>query len=100
MEVAGANRRWRGQFRYRGSRRESAVAQLFSLGSVTMIAMRQIAGLFIRLILMGCGCASVHQPTAEQAYYSSEAAPKYPETNPYDTSFWSCGSVINGKHDI
>jgi len=26
--VAGANRRWRGQFRYRGSRRESAVAQL------------------------------------------------------------------------
>jgi hypothetical protein len=32
MEVAGANRRWRFQFRYRGSRRESAVAQLFSLG--------------------------------------------------------------------
>jgi hypothetical protein len=31
MEVAGANRRWRLQFRYRGSRRESAVAQLFSL---------------------------------------------------------------------
>jgi len=31
MEVAGANRRWRGQFRCRGSRRESAVAQLFSL---------------------------------------------------------------------
>jgi len=28
MEVAGANRRWRLQFRYRGSRRESAVAQL------------------------------------------------------------------------
>jgi len=35
MEVAGANRRWRFQFRYRGSRRESAVAQLFSLGSKT-----------------------------------------------------------------
>ena len=32
MEVAGANRRWRWQFRCRGSRRESAVAQLFSLG--------------------------------------------------------------------
>jgi len=31
MEVAGANRRWRGQFRCRGSRHESAVAQLFSL---------------------------------------------------------------------
>jgi hypothetical protein len=27
-----SNRRWRCQFRYRGSRRESAVAQLFSLG--------------------------------------------------------------------
>jgi hypothetical protein len=34
MEVAGANRRWRLQFRYRGSRRKSAVAQLFSLGGV------------------------------------------------------------------
>ena len=32
MEVAGANRRWRCQFRYRGSRRESAVAQLSTLG--------------------------------------------------------------------
>ena len=32
MEVAGANRRWRWPFRYRGSRHESAVAQLFSLG--------------------------------------------------------------------
>jgi len=31
-QVAGANRRWRGPFRCRGSRRESAVAQLFLLG--------------------------------------------------------------------
>jgi hypothetical protein len=30
-QVAGANRRWRCQFRYRGSRRESAVAQLSAL---------------------------------------------------------------------
>jgi hypothetical protein len=30
----GTKRRWRGQFRYRGSRRESAVAQLFSLGII------------------------------------------------------------------
>ena len=30
-----SNRRWRGQFRCRGSRRESAVAQLFSLGHFT-----------------------------------------------------------------
>jgi len=29
-QIAGANRRWRGQFRCRGSRRESAVAQLTS----------------------------------------------------------------------
>ena len=29
-----SNRRWRWQFRCRGSRRESAVAQLFSLGSI------------------------------------------------------------------
>ncbi len=36
MEVAGANRRWRLPFRCRGSRRESAVAQLFSLGSMTL----------------------------------------------------------------
>ena len=31
-QVAGANRRWRFLFRCRGSRRESAVVQLFSLG--------------------------------------------------------------------
>jgi hypothetical protein len=30
-----SNRRWRCQFRCRGSRRESAVAQLFSLGDIT-----------------------------------------------------------------
>src|ERR1035438_8638832 len=35
MEVAGANRRWRCPFRCRGSRRKSAVAQLFSLGHFT-----------------------------------------------------------------
>jgi hypothetical protein len=35
--VAGANRRCRGQFRSRGSRRESAVAQLFSLGITTLM---------------------------------------------------------------
>ena len=37
MEVAGANRRWRGPFRYRGSRRESAVALLFSLIWLTIV---------------------------------------------------------------
>src|ERR1019366_7188084 len=33
----GANRRWRGQFRCRGSRRESAVAQLSTLGHFTRL---------------------------------------------------------------
>ena len=37
MEVAGANRRWRLQFRCRGSRHESAVAQLFSLGDFALM---------------------------------------------------------------
>jgi len=50
MEVAGANRRpvrrslsgggWRLQFRYRGSRHESAVAQLFSLGLFALLTIR------------------------------------------------------------
>jgi hypothetical protein len=34
FNLPGANRRWRCQFRYRGSRHESAVAQLFSLGII------------------------------------------------------------------
>jgi hypothetical protein len=34
IQVAGANRRWRWSFRYRGSRRDSAVAQLFSIGHI------------------------------------------------------------------
>jgi hypothetical protein len=40
QQVAGANRRWRLQFRCRGSRRESAVAQLFSLGVYVVTAHR------------------------------------------------------------
>src|SRR5208282_6378003 len=40
QQVAGANRRWRWQFRCRGSRRESAVAQLFSLGGKTRMDVR------------------------------------------------------------
>jgi hypothetical protein len=35
FNLPGANRRWRWPFRYRGSRHESAVAQLFSLGSIS-----------------------------------------------------------------
>jgi hypothetical protein len=35
--IMASNRRWRGQFRCRGSRHESAVAQLFSLGIITRL---------------------------------------------------------------
>jgi hypothetical protein len=48
MEVAGANRRWRGQFRYRGSHRESAVAQLFSLD-----LMRRALIILLVLVVVG-----------------------------------------------
>ena len=41
-KVAGANRRWRLQFRCRGSRRESAVAQLSALGDSARIMKRAI----------------------------------------------------------
>jgi hypothetical protein len=41
---AGANRRWPPHFRCRGSRRESAVAQLFSLGHKSYFAFcREVA---------------------------------------------------------
>jgi hypothetical protein len=36
-QIAGANRRWRCTFRCRGPRRESAVAQLFSLIWLTIV---------------------------------------------------------------
>jgi len=38
MEVAGANRRWRLPFRYRGSRRASAVAQLSTSGHIRVMS--------------------------------------------------------------
>jgi hypothetical protein len=56
MEVAGANRRWRCPFRYRGSRRESAVAQLFSLGDYMKRC--YILGVVVSLVV--CGCESQH----------------------------------------
>ena len=48
MEVAGANRRWRWQFRYRGSRREPAAAQLFSLGRLYVARIQNHAGCHYR----------------------------------------------------
>jgi len=63
--LAGANRRWRCQFRYRGSHRESAVAQLFSLGQ-RMTTRVQVS---VVLVLMAalCGCASQSKPEARSA---------------------------------
>src|SRR5258708_38988564 len=49
-QVAGATRRWRCQFRCRGSRRVSAVAQLFSLGRIAH-TMKIIAIIFTALAL-------------------------------------------------
>src|ERR1019366_7161829 len=40
------NRRWRWPFRCRGSRRESAVAQLFSLGDFAMSDLPKLISLF------------------------------------------------------
>ena len=49
-----SNRRWRCQFRCRGSRRESAVAQLFSLGITSMNLFPIIlAALFLLLVADG-----------------------------------------------
>ena len=62
MEVAGANRRWRCQFRCRGSRRESAVAQLFSLGGLRISNMEhQITFLraFRDCFCIGLACVSL-----------------------------------------
>jgi len=64
MEVAGANRRWRCPFRYRGSRRESAVAQLFSLGGKTHMK------IFIHLIclsLLLCSSGCITSKTVDRA---------------------------------
>jgi hypothetical protein len=55
MEVAGANRRWRLPFRPAlrdGSRRESAVAQLFSLGDTMRLYIFIL--LLLPLFLIGC----------------------------------------------
>jgi hypothetical protein len=54
-----SNRRWRWQFRCRGSRRESAVAQLFSLGGITRMNRGTIISLSVLAVLM-CYLCFVH----------------------------------------
>jgi len=63
MEVAGANRRWRWPFRCRGSRRESAVAQLFSLIWLTIV--KQAISLLSEIL---------HVPVGHTTNYSESAA--------------------------
>ena len=59
------------QFRYRGSRRESAVAQLFSLGILTIMKIT-------RLLLIGAcilsGLTGCHKPWDSQPIGATEAA--------------------------
>ena len=50
QQVAGANRRWRLPFRYRGSRRESAVAQLFSLGHIRTMSTKHETPILTRVL--------------------------------------------------
>jgi len=59
MEVAEANRRWRWPFRWCGSCRESAVAQLFTSRSLTHM-LTMIKRLFILLWLVTMASVSLH----------------------------------------
>ena len=68
MEVAGANRRWRWQFRCRGSRRESAVAQLFSLGHITLMKIFESI-----LVVVAFTLFATHSASA-QGYVSFDSA--------------------------
>src|ERR1017187_1647497 len=66
MEVAGANRRWRCQFRYRGSRRRSAVAQLSTLGHIRLMNItRFISWLTLASFVVLAGCTT-SKPNSEQ----------------------------------
>src|ERR1035438_7832361 len=75
MEVAGANRRGRCPFRCRGSRRESAVAQLFSLGDYAVALKNKLGwddaldvwgvhgvGGFIGIVLCGVFATTAFNP--------------------------------------
>ena len=52
FQVAGANRRWRCQFRCRGPRRESAVAQLFSFAESACMNLQSLIVVVLRLMAL------------------------------------------------
>ena len=74
--VAGAKRRWRCPFRYRGSRRESAVAQLFSLGSMNDRKLFDEPKIFAQIGACLCAligavyCVLTAQLLFQRAFYS------------------------------
>jgi hypothetical protein len=59
-----SNRRWRGQFRFRGSRRRYGVAQLFSLGCYTF--MKTTLTILLSGLLL-CGCSQKQATSARPA---------------------------------
>src|ERR1017187_1001640 len=80
MEVAGANRRWRCQLRYRGSRRESAVAQLSMLGRLSIAHMKASSfSLLFAVLLAGC---STTDPIDHLSAWLTRPEPGHMETFP------------------
>jgi hypothetical protein len=79
FNLPGANRRWRCQFRYRGSRRESAVAQLFSLGHIRAMSFKitpssnrildplMVFGIIIGIVTLGVRIYQAIYPLASPA---------------------------------
>jgi hypothetical protein len=76
------------QFRYRGSRRESAVAQLFSLGHIR--AMKIIRLILISLICFNlCGCLTQDTIQRARGYpEKNEAGKSVPTHTPNAATYW------------
>ena len=93
------------QFRYRGSRRESAVAQLFSLGvsmrkSFMMRWVGCLAVVFCAIALVGCRSLSYIHGAPEDSQALWMAALKHQEGPVYyvgsdgDYSYFRAGTVV------
>ena len=112
-----SNRRWCLPFRYRGSRRESAVAQLFSLGIIR--AMKRFIILSLALPILAYGCCTDHHAQKHDKSWASlprleSIAKDYAKQHEIDFDFtnarpeltfddqkpnlaWVC--FYHGKHD-
>jgi hypothetical protein len=91
-QVAGANRRWRCPFRCRGSRHESAVAQLFSLGGYTLMKTHTLR-LALALGLLVCRGRTA---TAQQVSTSAPIIIRLSEIDRYAVSEWSLPKAMDG----